>query len=168
MPDTPEQLEPIELRDACAEDLKFLFSLYCDVRGPEVDAWDWPSSQRDAFLRMQFEAQRQSYLAAYPGSTHHIVSSGGVPIGRRLVAATPDGMRLVDIALLASYRNRGIGTRLIQQLTDQSAAGGGALSLQVLRGNPALRLYQRMGFRETSADAMYITMQWTAVAGERD
>lgn len=162
-----DQQDPLALRDACAADQQFLFTLYCDVREPEVNAWGWPAGQRDAFLRMQFEAQRRSYLAAYPEATHHIVSMGDVPIGRRLVATTPEGMRLVDIALLASYRNRGIGTQLIRQLTDQCVANGGALSLQVLRGNPAQRLYERMGFRETGADAMYITMQWTDEAGRR-
>jgi ribosomal protein S18 acetylase RimI-like enzyme len=160
-----EQLCPFELRNACEDDLPFLFSLYCDVRSPEVNAWGWTASQRDAFLRMQFDAQRRSYQAAYPQATHHIVCSGGVPIGRRLAAAAPEGLRLVDIALLGAYRNRGIGTRLIQQLMDESAAGSVALSLQVLRGNPAQRLYERMGFIETAADAMYITMQWTAEAG---
>jgi len=165
MEETREQADqhhPFELRDACDGDLPFLFSLYCDVRSPEVNAWGWAAIQRDAFLRMQFDAQRRSYQAAYPQATHHIVCLGGVPIGRRLVAATPEGIRLVDIALLDAYRNRGIGTRLIQQLVDESAAGSVALSLQVLRGNPAQRLYERMGFIETGADAMYITMQWTA------
>jgi|SRR5580658_4231710 ribosomal protein S18 acetylase RimI-like enzyme len=160
-----EQLHPFELRDANAGDLPFLFSLYCDVRSPEVNAWGWAASQRDAFLRMQFDAQRRSYQAAYPQATHHIVCSGSVPIGRRLVAAAPEEVRLVDIALLSAYRNCGIGTRLIQQLVDESAAGGVALSLQVLRGNPAQRLYERLGFIETGADAMYITMQLTAGAG---
>jgi ribosomal protein S18 acetylase RimI-like enzyme len=160
--------DPLELQDACAGDLPFLFGLYRDVRGPEVNAWGWPAGQCDAFLRMQFDAQRRSYLAAFPSSTHHIVCSSGVPIGRRLVAATPEGIHLVDIALLAAYRNRGIGTRLIRQLMDECVAGSGALSLQVLRGNPVLLLYRRMGFRETGADAMYITMRWTAADGHRE
>lgn len=162
-----DQLHPLELRSACEGDLPFLFSLYCDVRSPEVNAWGWPASQVDAFLRMQFDAQRRSYQAACPQATHHIVCVGSVPIGRRLVAATPEAVRLVDIALLSAYRNRGIGTRLIQQLMDETAAARVALNLQVLRGNPAQRLYERMGFSETGADAMYITMQWSVGAGRR-
>lgn len=162
-----DQQDALALREAGADDLPFLLSLYCDVRSPEVVAWNWPADKREAFLLMQFDAQRRSYEAAYPQAAHHIVFSGGVPIGRRLVAVTPEGMHLVDIALLASCRNRGMGTRLIRQLMDECGAVGGALSLQVLRGNPALRLYKRMGFGETDADAMYITMQWTAGAGQR-
>ncbi len=156
-----EAMDPLDLRDAQAGDLPFLFDLYCDVRGPEVSAWGWPAAQRDAFLRMQFEARRRGYEAAFPDAAHHIVLSGGQAIGRRLAARTGQGMHLVDIALLASHRNRGIGARLIRELMDGCRASGSALHLQVLRGNPAHRLYQRMGFIETGADAMYIQMAWT-------
>ena len=37
---------------------------------------------------------------------------------------------------------------------------GAALRLQVLQGNPAMRLYRRMGFVETGADQMYAQMEW--------
>ena len=33
--------------------------------------------------------------------------------------------------------------------------------LQVLRGNPAHGLYQRLGFQEIGTDPMYIQMVWT-------
>ncbi len=160
-----EAKDLLDLRDAQPGDLPFLLELYSDVRGPEVSAWGWPASQCDAFLRMQFEAQRRGYQAAYPKAIHHIVLSGGEAIGRRMAARTSQGMRLVDIALLASHRNRGIGSRLIQQLMDDCRASGSALHLQVLRGNPAQRLYQRLGFIETGADQMYIEMAWTPEDG---
>jgi ribosomal protein S18 acetylase RimI-like enzyme len=163
----PDECITLEMREARAEDLGFLFALYCDVRGPEVSAWGWPAVQRDTFLRMQFEAQRWSYQAAYPEASNQIVCSGGVAIGRRLVARTMEWVHLVDIALLAAYRNQGIGTRLIQELMDDCDAQNGALSLQVMRGNPALRLYQRMGFGEIGVDPMYIQMQWIPGAGGR-
>jgi len=161
----PEAIDLLSLRDAQPADLPFLFDLYCDVRGPEVSAWGWLASQCDAFLRMQFEAQRRSYHAAYPAPVHHIVLSGGQAIGRRFAARTSESMHLVDIALLASHRNRGIGTRLIRELIDDCQSTGSVLRLQVLRGNPALHLYQRMGFTETSADEMYIQMAWTPGGG---
>jgi ribosomal protein S18 acetylase RimI-like enzyme len=160
MPEPVDLLATLEFRDAVSGDTPFLFSLYCDVRTPELDAWGWPAAQREPFLRMQFEAQRRSYEAAYPEATHEIVCSGGVEVGRRLVAHTPAGMHLVDIALLTAHRNRGIGTRLIQQMLDECAASNCPLALSVLQGNPALRLYQRLGFHQTSADPMYIQMAW--------
>jgi len=160
----PGDIVPLELREATAGDQDFLFRLYCDVRGPEVEAWGWPAIQRDAFLKMQFLAQSRSYATAYPDATHHIVYSGGAAAGRRLVARTGEGLHLIDIALLAAHRNHGLGAQLIQPLIDECRTRQCALHLQVLRGNPALRLYQRLGFRETGSDAMYIQMQWTPAA----
>lgn len=152
--------EVVNLRLARNEDLPFLFSLYCDVRGPEVSAWGWPAGQRDAFLRMQFEGQRRSYRTAYPESADQIVCFDNLLIGRRLVAASPEGVHLVDVALFAAYRNRGIGACLIRQLMDDCEAKGAPLYLQVLRGNPAQHLYLRLGLRETKSDQMYIQMRW--------
>ena len=151
----------LNLRPAQDGDQAFLFALYCDVRGPEVDAWGWPAAQREGFLRMQFEAQRRSYRAAYPEAADRIVLNGEEPIGRVFLADASDGMQLVDIALLAAFRNRGIGTWLIQEAMEECGRRRCALRLQVLRGNPALRLYLRIGFHEVSSDAMYIQMERT-------
>lgn len=156
----PETTGRPDLRDAQADDLPFLFNLYCDVRGPEISAWGWLAAQCDAFLRMQFEAQRRSYEASFPGSSNQIVLRDGQAIGRCLTARTGEEILLVDIALLAAHRNRGVGTWLMQQLLRECRTTGSALSLQVLRGNPAQRLYQRLGFIETGADDMYIQMAW--------
>lgn len=156
------------LSDARESDLKFLFELYCDVRGPETSAWGWPAAQSEAFLRMQFEAQQRSYHAVYPKARNEIVSIDGVPAGQRLVAYSPSEMRLVDISLLAAYRNRGIGADLIQQLIDECQGNGLILRLQVLQGNPAIRLYQRNGFRETGGDPMYIQMAWLPEKAKMD
>jgi len=150
----------MELRVALPEDLPFLFKLYRDVRGPEVSAWGLPAGQVEVFLHMQFDAQRRSYEASFPQAIHQIVISNGEPVGRRIFAHTADGIHLVDIALLASHRNHGLGTQLIRELLEQASAAGSSLHLHVLRGNPALRLYQRLGFEETAADAMYIQMAW--------
>ncbi len=156
-----EALDLVELRRAQPDALPFLFRLYCDVRAPEVNAWGWPAAQIDSFLRMQFEAQRRFYETAYPDAAHDIVRCGNQDVGCLLVAPTSEGKHLVDIALLSTHRNRGIGTRLLRELIESCGAAGQILSLQVLRGNPALRLYLRMGFKETSADSMYIQMART-------
>jgi len=102
-----------------------------------------------------------SVRAAYPDALDQIVCWSGTPVGRVLVNAAPDGNRLVDIALLAEFRNRCIGTQIIQEAIAVCERNGCVLRLQVLRGNPALRLYLRIGFRETSSDAMYIQMERT-------
>ena len=57
--------------------------------------------------------------------------------------ATPS----LAIAVLPEYRRRGIGTALLEQLLEQlRAAGYVAVSLSVQQENPALHLYERLGF----------------------
>jgi hypothetical protein len=65
--------------------------------------------------------------------------------GRSTSPAGP-ASRIVDIALLPQYCNRGIGTTLLRDLQSEAAAAGKPLRIHVERFNPALRLYQRLGF----------------------
>lgn len=56
---------------------------------------------------------------------------------------TPD----MAIAVKAEYRNKGIGTQLIENLIKTIKENGfNAISLSVDQRNPALRLYKQLGF----------------------
>lgn len=150
----------ITLRDATPEDTQFLAFLYGDTRRCEVNAWGLPPEQQELFLRMQFDAQCRSYCVAFPDATDSIVCLEGHAIGRILVDQDSAGKRLIDIALLEEYRNRGIGSNLLRQILQECEMQGRALRLQALQGNPAIRLYQRLGFMQSSADPMYAQLQW--------
>jgi ribosomal protein S18 acetylase RimI-like enzyme len=65
----------------------------------------------------------------------------------------------VDIALLPEFRGRGIGGGQLASLIQQCRAEKLPLRLQVLKENPAQRLYERLGFNKTSEDQMYIQME---------
>lgn len=66
-----------------------------------------------------------------------------------LDAETPE----LALAVPERWRNRGIGTRLMEALAERAhLAGIEALSLSVETDNPARRLYERMGYREVSVD----------------
>lgn len=59
----------------------------------------------------------------------------------------------LSVALAEQARGLGIGTRLMERLIGQAQADGyRGLSLSVDPQNPALRLYQRMGFAGVSTD----------------
>jgi len=152
--------DEVRLRAAEAGDVEFLRRLYADVRGPEVSAWGWAPAQRDAFLGMQFEAQRRSYDAAYRDARHEILCVGEVPIGRRIISESGEGLLLVDIALLTEWRNRGIGTRLLREALEECRTKRCPLRLKVLVGNPAERLYTRLGFVAVDPGQMYTEMEW--------
>ncbi|MBQ3301412.1 MAG: GNAT family N-acetyltransferase [Eggerthellaceae bacterium] len=53
-----------------------------------------------------------------------------------------------SISLYAQYRGQGIGGALMRQMLDElREAGYARASLSVQKENPALRLYERLGFR---------------------
>ncbi len=147
----------IALRPAIADDEPLLYALFCDVRGPMFQGL--PSDQRDILLRMQFHAQGSAYAGNYPDAERLIVLVNQQPIGALLVQRTGEVWRLADISLLASYRNQGIGTRLMRDLLDYAAISGCAVRLQVARDNPALRIYERSGMHVIAEDDVYLTME---------
>lgn len=53
-----------------------------------------------------------------------------------------------SISLFKEYRSQGAGTALMQRMIEElEEAGYARASLSVQKGNPAVRLYERMGFR---------------------
>jgi len=147
-------------RPTAAGDGDFLFRLYASTRAEEVAAFGWPPAMQESFLRMQFQARRQSYDAVYPDSAGAILLSDGAEAGAVMVWRGPTEIRLLDIALLPEFRNRGLGKLWINRLIGEARAARLPLRLSVLRGNPAGRLYERLGFVELpSAGSMYIEME---------
>jgi ribosomal protein S18 acetylase RimI-like enzyme len=149
----------ISLRPYRDLDREFLFKLYASTRADELAAFGWPPAQLEAFLLMQFTAQQRWYAMSYAQAEHHIIEQDGTPIGRMMVSRQEPAAVLIDIALLPEQRGKGIGGELIQQLIQQCDQQKLGLRLQVLRGNPALRLYQRLGFTQTGQDQIYIQME---------
>ncbi len=142
----------------------FLFRLYASTRQEEIAAWGWNPSQQEAFLRMQFTAQRRWYDVAYFGAEHRIIlennGENDAPIGRILVRRAQGVIELIDIALLPEHRNRVIGTALLRELIEESRQSRATVRLQVLRNNEgAIRLYRRLGFATVSEDDVRYQME---------
>ncbi len=149
----------IALRSRGSGDQDFLFQLYASTRDDELSALGWSSAQLDAFLRMQFTAQRRWYETAYPKAQEQIIILGAMPIGRMIVDSNESATTLVDISLLPEHRNRGIGGELLRSLLEQCRQTRTPVKLQVLKNNPAARLYERLAFVKTGEDELYFQME---------
>jgi len=159
----PADSKIITVRPEQPADAAFLFELYASTRQEELDAWGWPPEMRGAFLALQFKAS-QGYHTAFPDAEFQIVMLDGANAGRLIIHRTREELQLVDIALLARYRNAGIGAALLQRIFGEAAATRKPLRLQVLKGNRAGRFYERLGFAKTGETEMHVELEWRAPA----
>jgi ribosomal protein S18 acetylase RimI-like enzyme len=148
----------IALRAVCPGDEPFLLHVYASTRLEELAPAGWSEAEVAAFLRQQGEAQHHHYRTYYPNVDYSVILVDGQPAGRLYVARWPRELRIVDIALAPEYRNAGIGTGLIRDLIAEARAAGVPVTIHVESFNPALRLYERLGFRLVEDKGMYRLM----------
>jgi ribosomal protein S18 acetylase RimI-like enzyme len=130
----------IALRSVRPDDRAFLLSVYASTREPELaTVVDWDAGQKAAF---------------------DVILVGGQPAGRLYLHRRNDEIRIMDIALLPQFCNRGIGTTLLKDLQAEAAAARKPLRIHVERFNPALRLYRRLAFRQIEDKGVYLFLEW--------
>ena len=149
-----QQLDP-SLREATPDDEPFLLELYASTRLEELEPFGWDDDQKQAFIKMQFAVRERSYRG-----DNRIVLLNGRAIGRMLVDRSEATILLRDIAFLPEYRNAGIGSRLIEDLMNEAKSAGQVIRLHVVASSPAVRLYERLGFRRSGDDGAYLEMTW--------
>lgn len=152
------------LRAATPADQGFLLTVFASTRSHELAALNWDPAQSKLFIEMQFRAQQQSYAGRYPAASNSIVLFREQPIGRLLVDRKTEEIELVDIALLSEHRGGGIGSLLVRGLMDEARSSGKSVRLSVYKLNPAVRLYDRLGFSPIADDGVYSEMIWSPAA----
>ena len=126
----------LTLRQATAADYDFLFNLHkITLRTYIEQVWHWNEAWQQANFSHHFEpANRQ------------IVVLKGEDIGVISVRRKRGAIHLSTIQILPAYQKQGFGAQLIQATLDKAFGEGLPVTLQVLKGNPARRLYERLGF----------------------
>ncbi|HYW72779.1 MAG TPA: GNAT family N-acetyltransferase [Pyrinomonadaceae bacterium] len=153
-------IESISLRPATDDDQEFLLDLYKSGRGDDLRELGWDEPRITEFLEMQYEAHQNFLRDDYSNADDQIVLLEGLAVGHLSIEHRPNEIRLVDVSLLADHRNRGVGTLLVQQVQEQSAAAKRPLRVQVIRFNRAAGLFERLGFRRTSETGTHFQMEW--------
>ncbi|HMB24171.1 MAG: GNAT family N-acetyltransferase [Chloroflexota bacterium] len=151
------QIDSIATRPVLPENDDFIYEVYASTRAEEMALTPWTEEQKDAFVQMQFKIRDQQYRAGYPDAVTEIILCNDIPAGTTITLRTADEIRLVDIALLPKFRGAGIGTTIFQRLQTE----GKRISLHVLKQNPAVHLYSRLGFVSVTEDSMYLQMEWS-------
>ncbi len=150
----------ITLRPVTPSDQDFVLELYASTRA-DLAALDCDPAMRRQLIHMQSEAQQAHYRAHYPrAQVSLVIDRDGNRIGRLYVDRGPHEIRLVDISLLPQHRRRGIGQLLLRALIAEGEQAALPVRLSVLAGNPAIHLYQRLGFEADGMMGAHHSMAW--------
>ena len=164
-PDAPPIVGGVVLRVERDDDETFLRRLYASTRLDEFAVVGWSPAQLDSFLRMQFDLQRAHYRRHFADASFSIVVLDGRPVGRLYVHYSRQDVRVLDISLVPEVRGKGIGRWLLGNVLEEARRLAAPVTLHVALGNPARRLYERLGFRVVEQDAVNCFME--RPAGDR-
>lgn len=152
----------ISLRSATAEDRDFLAKVYASTRIEELARTDWDAAQKADFCQRQFTAQDLHYRQHYPTAEYRVIQRADIAVGRLYLDRWPEEIRIMDIAILPAHRGHGIASQLLETLQGEAVGSDRSLSIHVERFNPALRLYQRLGFQLYEDKGVYLLLEWRA------
>ena len=131
-----------QMRAATDDDFPFARSLYIESMEPLLSALGaWDAEKADNAF--------QSY---YISDEIEIVCLDGKDVGWIQISVVQNELCLDQIHLIEEVRGKGIGTKLIGKVIAEADSQGRDVSLSLVKGNPSLALYKRLGFSLQSED----------------
>lgn len=126
-------------RPATPGDRAFRWRLLVDTMRPHIEAtWGWDEAD-----------QRRRFDAAGALTDRHVLELQGEAIGLLHVEFDARPVRLLNLQIAPAHQRQGHGAAVITAVIGR--AGVAPVGLQVLKANPARRLYERLGFEVTDA-----------------
>lgn len=110
-------------------------------------------------LALDIARHAADFRERWSAAETRIITRAGADVGWLQAAAEGDALFLKQLFVDAPLRRQGIGTQVMHQLIDESARAGRAVTLGVVKTNPALRLYRRLGFSITHEDERKLYMR---------
>ena len=126
----------ITLRAAKPADEPFLFDLRKATMDEHLKRAGEPTDERAHWERLRYR-----YNDAC------IVCCGSEAIGLFKTLRDADEWAIVQFQILPTHQGRGIGAHLVREFLRLADVAGVPVNLSVLKGNPAINLYHRFGFR---------------------
>ena len=137
------------LRPASQLDQDRLFALHREAMQDYVAAtWGWDETW-----------QREFFARTYVAGRHALIVRGESLAGRICLTRHWRRFFLRDIELVATERNRGLGSAILRAVLELARDERRAVELIVLKCNPAQRLYARLGFTVIGDDSARLTMR---------
>jgi len=130
---------PIALRPAQPEDFAF-------CRRVTRETMRWIIEQLFGWDEAQ---QAEKFASRWRLDETRIITFAGEDAGWLQTRPAEDSVFLGQLYLDGRFHGRGIGTLVVQIVIDEAKRDGKAVTLSVVKINPARRLYERLGFITT-------------------
>ncbi|TYR65765.1 GNAT family N-acetyltransferase [Streptomyces parvus] len=137
-------LPPWTLRQAVPEDVEPIAELRAVVMRPDLERLG----------RYDEHRVRQRLRDAYAPEHTSVIEAAGSFAGCVARRPAEDGWWLEHFYLSPALQGRGIGSAVLREVLDRADAERLPVRLDVLRGSPARRLYERHGFTLEREDAV--------------
>ena len=131
----------IGLRPAIESDFKFCRRVYFEQMTLTIET-----------LKLNREGHAAGFQQQWIPTQVQIITLDGSDIGWLQTIQRSDELFLAQFFVDGPFQRRGIGTNVLGRLIEEAARAGLPLRLGVVKSNPAVRLYQRLGFRMTDED----------------
>lgn len=139
----------LQLRTYCANDFEFARGLYFQTMRWAIErTFGWDQAFQEANFAEWFKADEISIIVA-----------DGADVG--WIQQRPDGeaIFLGSIYIAPAMQRKGIGTWVILSTLDSARLRRQVVTLAVMKINPAIALYDRLGFRVTHQDEHKLYMR---------
>lgn len=159
-------LSQFERGDEDSANTPIILALFIVCRKNQFEPLNLSETDLLALLEGQHHLRQSHYRNAFPGSQRLVVTKRESCIGRLYLHEGEADVRILDISILPSFRNRGFGTELIRWVLFRAAELNRTAGLHVQTTNPAVRLYSRLGFAPDSvSSAPGLPMTWRCETG---
>ncbi|ARP85172.1 hypothetical protein CAL13_02270 [Bordetella genomosp. 9] len=139
----------LTFRPATPADVPALLALRRATMGAHLERANAPRDEAALLARVNYRLE--DALLVYEGEEL---------AGLFKVSRTPGEWKLIQVQIAPHRQGQGLGGHLVRGLQAEAAAAGCAIVLDVLKDNPARRLYERCGFVVVGETELEYEMRW--------
>ena len=132
---------PVTLRPALQQDFDYCRRLY-------FAEMKWIIEE----LHLDQAAQETGFQQQWDPTQVHIIALDGADIGWLQTITQDHELFVAQMFVDRPFQRRGIGTEVMKRLIGEAARVNQTVRLNVVKINPARRLYQRLGFQVSHED----------------
>lgn len=147
---------PIALRPALNDDFDYCRNLY-------FGEMKWIIEE----LQLDWAAQETNFQQQWNATQVRIIVLDGADVGWLQTITQKDELFVAQMFVDRPFQRKGIGTEVMKRLISDAARCNQAVCLNVIKVNPARRLYERLGFQVTHEDNRKFYMRLDPDAAKR-